>query len=350
MYNYIFGVIPPHFGDFIRQLILPCNHSYSLHLKNKKKILVMVCADYGNLGDIAIAYAQIGFLTKRFPDYSIIPVLISDTFRNIKCLKKIIGNDDIITIVGGGNNGSLYPGIEFSRIFTIKSFPENRIISFPQTLTINENSTGKKIRRKMKKVYSRHKNLILVARDAQTFNEYGTLFPNKRILCPDIALTICFKPTARRNNTILCCLRDDVERFISDDLRENLNRIIRRRFKNVANTDTTNDKIYTDIDVAFVDLKEKLTEFSAARAVLTDRLHGMIFCYITKTPCVILPCNNQKIKGCFDFIDKCNFIRYIESNDPNEIADAISGLPEPEYCVRQNLDKFYDELEAAIIG
>ena len=40
---------------------------------------------------------------------------------------------------------------------------------------------------------------------------------------------------------------------------------------------------------------DKFKDFQKSELVITDRLHGMIFCYITKTPCIVMPNNNHKI-------------------------------------------------------
>ena len=45
-------------------------------LRGKKKCLVFLAADYGNLGDVAITFAQERFLARHFPDYEIVDVPI----------------------------------------------------------------------------------------------------------------------------------------------------------------------------------------------------------------------------------------------------------------------------------
>lgn len=43
-------------------------------------------------------------------------------------------------------------------------------------------------------------------------------------------------------------------------------------------------------------LRKKLLEFSDSEAVITDRLHGMVFAAIMNTPCMVLTNCNYKIK------------------------------------------------------
>lgn len=95
---------------------------------------MFLAADYGNLGDVAITYAQEKYLSETFPGYKIVDVPISKTLNSIKAIQSIISKDDIITTVGGGNMCDLYFDIELLRQLVVKAFPNNKVISFPQTI------------------------------------------------------------------------------------------------------------------------------------------------------------------------------------------------------------------------
>jgi len=47
--------------------------------------------------------------------------------------------------------------------------------------------------------------------------------------------------------------------------------------------------------------------------VITDRLHGMIFAFITGTPAIVLPNNNGKIEHSYDWISECGYICFLRS-------------------------------------
>src|SRR5207248_63567 len=100
--------------------------SLPLVLSTGLKIFVVMAADYGNLGDIAITEAQISFLKDYFPHYEIVPLCVKDLYF-LACLKKVITPSDIITTIGGGNMGDVYEGLENQRRYIIKSFPNNKI-------------------------------------------------------------------------------------------------------------------------------------------------------------------------------------------------------------------------------
>ena len=55
-----------------------------------KKIFIFLGADYGNLGDVAITFAQTKYLIENYPDYTVVEVPISKTFAGIKAAKKVI--------------------------------------------------------------------------------------------------------------------------------------------------------------------------------------------------------------------------------------------------------------------
>ena len=105
------------------------NDIYKDYKKKDKKIVLALAADYGNLGDVAITYAQRKFLEKKFPNYEVIEIPISETYKNMKSLKRVIGKDDVITIIGGGNFGNLYQEIEDMRQAFIKTFKKNTVVS-----------------------------------------------------------------------------------------------------------------------------------------------------------------------------------------------------------------------------
>ena len=259
MYNYFLNTIPPHTDDYLKFLLFPSNRKYDLSLKNKKKVLVTICADYGNMGDIAIAFVQMEFLQKLFPDRLIIPSLISNIYADMKSLKEIINDDDIITIIGGGNNGSLYPGIEFSRMFVISQFKKNKIISFPQTLVLEDTVIGRKVQKKMQQIYSSHPNLTLAAREEFTYRQYQVLFPNIAVLAPDIVLSYRPQLPDYERDGLLLCLRSDAEKKSTAQFTEKLGKALSANYE-ISFIDTTNNKVYKEINEAFAG-RRKLMPF-----------------------------------------------------------------------------------------
>lgn len=296
--------------------------------KGKKKVIITLAADYGNLGDVAITYAQTKMLKEKYMGYEIIELPISQTVLYLKTLKRVCSNDDIITIVGGGNMGDLYKSIEFFRQLIIKIFPQNKIISFPQTIDFTTTSMGGKELKKAKKIYNNHKNLTLLAREKKSFDLMKKYFPNNNVLfTPDIVLTlnnITSPQKARKYITL--CLRNDKEKFLPSDIEHDIIEYFKDK-ESIQHYDTHINQAELTIDEREQELSKIWNVFFESKLVITDRLHGMIFCYITKTPCIVLPNNNAKIKGCYEWIQDSECILLLEKSNTRLFQSIISEWP-----------------------
>ena len=269
--------------------------------KKDKKIIIMLAADYGNLGDIAIAYAQNKFLKDNFPDRTIVVVPISQTYRKIKSLKKKMNKDDIVTITGGGNMSDMYEDIEEQRRFVIKKFPNNRIISFPQTINFSHTEVGENELTKTQSIYNAHGNLTIFARERKSYKAMKRLFHKCRVLlAPDIVLYLnkLDQQKQRDTNKLIICLRDD-EEVASSAARRAVSDII-KRYPHVLSLDTVINANKISLQKGRRELQRLWGQFASAGLVVTDRLHGMIFCAITNTPCIALNNSNRKVQGVFN--------------------------------------------------
>lgn len=294
-----------------------------------KRIFVFLAGFYQNLGDMAITYAQVQFLKSVFPDGEVIPVSSGLTYSSIKTIKGYIRPDDIITITGGGNMDDLYPSLEEARRFVIKSFPNNRIVSFPQTVHYSNTSRGKKELRKSRKIYEKHKKLIIYAREEDSLKRITDYFPNiKAGLCPDIVLFLNNEITSSERRGIMCCLRKDKEQLIGTDLREEIIKTVKYMFDDVIVTDTTDIPISSCKESEYENtLREFMEKLSSCQVVLTDRLHCMLFCVLTKTPCVVIDNNNQKISGVYKtWLKDCFFIKMIDDYSLSNITNEMLAL------------------------
>ncbi len=351
IYNYIWGIIPPHFNDWLRYKIVPNNNKYNKNLLKIKKVFVFICADYANMGDIAITFSQIKFFENNFPEYKVIPHLINDIYRDMKSLKGIVNKDDIITIIGGGNNGSLYPGIEFCRLFVIQNFTDNLIVSFPQSISLSASFTGRKILRKMKNVYGKQKHLVLCARETSTYKVYKEIFKNnKALLIPDIV----FYDTDNRGifelkkkDSILICRRNDAECKISNEFWKSVENTC-KQYQTVIYQDTVLNKSYTDFESQCKDLNHMMNCYRKIGMVITDRLHGMIFSYITGTPCIVFHSATDKICRSYDWIKECNFIFLLNHENIDEFASALDCVSHIKKIKYADLGGYFEMLSVCI--
>ncbi|QLE02799.1 polysaccharide pyruvyl transferase family protein [Galbibacter sp. BG1] len=292
----------------------------------KRRIFIFLAADYGNLGDVAITYAQHKFLKQTYPDCQVIEIPISKTLQGIVQVKKIISSKDIITTVGGGNMGDLYHQIEYFRQLVIENFPKNKIISFPQTIDFSTSKEGKIKLSTAIKVYSNHKDLSLIAREQKSYDFFKKHFNNNVILLPDMVTTLDRSLPRYERNGVLICLRNDKERKLSEAQNEALVTFIKDTFSRVEFYDT-------HVGGQKLSMKSKLTslfkiwdEFKQAELVITDRLHGMIFCHITNTPALVFLNNNHKIVQSFEWIKHNPRIKLVKEYRLEEIPSQINGL------------------------
>lgn len=317
-----------------------------------KKIIIALAANYGNLGDVAITYAQKWFLEKIFPEYNVIEFEISKTFNGMKSLKQYIHEDDIITIVGGGNLGDLYDDIEFARQFMIVNFPKNKIVIFPQTIAFSESLLGQLRLLWAKVLYNAHKDLTVFVREDFSYKEYHSVF--RRIeKAPDIVMSMDYEePDGLERDGVTVCFRDDKENGIAMHIKDLLISEIRKQYHvQIKDTHVGNKN---DLKELYTELHKLIGSFQRSRVVVTDRLHGMILSYITHTPCIALCGGNKKILGCYQWIAGANYVRLIEadicSDNLDEVLQEIKMLyymEEEKNCV--SLKHKFNKLLQAIV-
>ncbi len=316
---------------------------FTINSSKPKRVFFFLAADYGNLGDCAITYAQHKFLQDvLYPDFFVTQIPISKTLNGIECVRRMVNKDDIITTVGGGNMGDLYPMIELYRQLVIKTFKNNSIITFPQTADFE---SSKKLT-EATKVYSKHKSLTLLAREQKTFDFFKKHFKlNNSILVPDIVLTLDkTEPKIERKGAIVC-LRDDKEKKLNQDQENHLNEVINTNFKSVKIRDTHIGGENMSLSEREKALNSIWNDFKSAELVITDRLHGMIFCFITNTPALVFLNNNHKILSSFSWIKNAKHIKLIKDFSKEEIANSINDLKNMSgQIVKEDLTAFYKPL------
>jgi len=316
--------------------------------RDNKRIFVFLAADYGNLGDVAITYAQTLFLKKSFPDYIVKEIPISVSPKGLAFVNKIIHPSDIITTVGGGNMGDLYPQIEDYR--QISKFEKNLIISFPQTIDFSDSEKGQSELKKAVKIYSKHPNLILLAREQKSFDFFNTHFEkNKVLMVPDIVLTLDRILPLKDRKGVTICLRDDKEKKLSVNQEDKLLKIVKDEFGSFRKRDTHIGGFGLSLLSRVRSLFHIWDDFKSSELVITDRLHGMIFCHITGTPALVFLNNNHKIKSSFKWIEDTEHIHLVENFSEENIISLIRDLKNKETKTsKKDLSHFYKELKAII--
>lgn len=283
-------------------------------VRGKKYIFIFLAADYNNLGDIAITYAQESYIKSVLgTEYDVVKVYEAETYAIAREVKKLKKSDVIITLIGGGNNGSLYEFLEHPRRFLLLAFRKYKIISFPQTVYFENKFSRLPYKQIFKFVCNRCNNLTLIARDQLSYERYLEISKANVILTPDIVFSLEFQGqvnTCRSGTAFI--LRDDIEKAMDAVIQNQLVKFVKELGEQVYFWDTCNVVFNGDNDRALIfDYLERL---SHVRYAVTDRLHGMILCYISRTPCIVIDNNNNKISSVYKtWLLNQNFIKLLDN-------------------------------------
>lgn len=302
----------------------------------RSRAFLLDAASYNNLGDQAITYATSLFLRDVFGDDCYFEVSERDLLRNLKYLKKVIRDIDVLCLNGGGNMGNLYPRYESLRRKVIKEFPNNKIIIFPQTIDYESDSYGKRELERSRKVYKRHAHLIVCAREKKSFDLMQKLYSNV-VLVPDIVLYLKGRITwdkSENKDFVGVCLRDDRESVVSTEQKNIIFSSIKEAGFKAESLTTMSDscQMFMSSGDRFIALQSKLQEFSGYRCIITDRLHGMIFSILAGVPCIAIDNSNKKVSGVFETIralrydvEMVNDCRLIDGKIKELLSNQISS-------------------------
>lgn len=327
----------------------------NITLPKGKKIFFFLAADYGNLGDYAITVAQKEFLRNTFPSYHLVIVKLNETFKALYYSQIInINRDDIVTIVGGGNMGSLYYSIELCRQYVISKFTSQRIISFPQSICFLNDAKGKSALIKSCKFYYKHRaRLTLLFREELSYKRAQLIFSKNKIkLVPDIVFTLNKVRNTVRGHRVIFSFRDDKEGLISSNFVCEIKAYIRELGFEYTDRDTyIGNQLYND-DKLEHSFEQLLDDYRQAKLVITDRLHGMLFAYITGTPAIVFPNNNGKIESSYKWINDCEYIKYCSLPEKSKFIDLFNKLQQVSFDYNYFISKqnyFINLLKASVL-
>ncbi len=168
-------------------------------------------------------------------------------------------------------------------------------------------------------------------------------------LVPDMVLTLNYGKSPYPRQGCILCLRSDLEKTMQPEQAEHLRRIAHKHFGDLVE--------YTDMvvphKISISDrenaVNTKIEQFQKAQLVITDRLHAMIFCAISQTPCIVVHSKSHKVWGTYEWIRHLPYIRLAE-----EITDADALIPEVLAigdCVydNSNLLPYYEKIKEVLL-
>ena len=233
--------------------------------------------------------------------------------------------DGTILMQGGGNFGDRYPVHHEFRLRLLQDFPKNKVVLFPQQVTFLDND----YLQRTADFLAQHPDVTLFARGVVAQHMFSTYFgKTARVeLAPDMAFMLGTQPRPREPAyDIVWIARTDQER--ANDLTEvaarlssqgaekyvlprfpdgvEINFVVKQRPPTIFLTDWyslffENEEArlaYQRLDFdarAEATVARALYILSLGRMVITDRLHGHIFCLLLGIPHVLL--NNDSGKN-----------------------------------------------------
>jgi pyruvyl transferase EpsI len=313
-------------------------------LKAGKKIIIFGTPEHDNLGDHAIVLAITDYLKEHFKDYQFVEITLKKMSKCKHSLIKYIRKDDIFIATGGGNMGNIYKMEEQQRRWIKKNFPNNIFVIMPQTIYYSDNEKGLKELNKTKSILDSSTSII-VARESASYQIARRNFEKSKILLvPDMVFSyINYRQFSKKTcKKIGICMRDDREKSTEVISKE----IIKKdciKYDDIEEFSTCRS-YNVNIEARENEINEILQQISGFRIIITDRLHAMIFAYITRTPCIVFNGFNHKILSSYEWIKDCGYIFMAHSRkEMNSILNKVLLEGEVFYNIK-NFKTYYDTL------
>lgn len=321
-----------------------------LKTKKESRLFLFQTPAHTNIGDHAIAEAEIVFIKRNFPNRVLIEINQVYHFKLIDFIKSNISCTDILLLHGGGNLGNQYLHEERIRRSVIENFSLNKIIIFPQTIYYTSDEIGQKELSTTQQLFKKHKKLTLIAREDVSNELMTSYFPfQKVLLMPDIVFSLNrLKPELPRKGALMV-LRNDEEKILNSEQHNKLDNLAKRYFETVTYSDMHYHKWVRTARGRAKLLQEKFNQFKSAEIVITDRLHGMVFAAITGTPCIAFSNYNQKVSGTYKWIENLNYIKFLRNIDNVEQEiNELNNLVEKDVYDESIYKSLYSQIITAI--
>lgn len=309
-----------------KQLLKKYKPIFKEHKRNPNMVFLVYTPTHENLGDHAIALAEMTLLEDMDIPYTEI------TTPEIHKLKEfgLLGlfNNTKILINGGGNLGTLWFDVEEDFRSIMIAAPKADILIFPSTIYYEDTFWGRKEFENSKKIYNNHKSLTLYARENLSYEIMREAYNNVKLV-PDMVFSLnkCGKKVFREGAVL--CIRSDLERTLTEEEEFHIVNQAQQLFGDkIIKTDMC---IGHDIAVENrnYELNIKFAQFREAKLVITDRLHCMIFCVITGTPCIVINSKSPKVKGCYEWVKDFEYIKF--ADNLSDITKLYNSIPKKEF-------------------
>lgn len=289
--------------------------------RNPKSVYWVYTPEHGNLGDHAIAQAE----KMLFEKCGIETIELTGEDLKYRLNHGLLQymNGKCIFVHGGGFLGSIWPESESLLRSIIKLNPRSRILVFPNTVYYDPDDTGKKDMEESVRIYGNHPRLTIYCRESISYSLAKKLYKDVKLI-PDMAMMMDYSDDPLPRKGCVLSLRSDIEKTRSDQDDNAILSAVSAIFGPDISYHDMNVGHSIPIENRDAELKKQYDIFKSAELVITDRLHGMIFCAITGTPCIVINSKSPKVKGCYEWLKSLNYIRFCD--DTAAIGDVYASM------------------------
>lgn len=319
-----------------------------------QKIFYFGIPEHSNLGDLAQYYCIKRYFKKYYSDYAVTEIFtrnyLDNSFGLRDYLKSAIKPNDLIFFQSGYCTQDLGGREDFMHQAVIQDFPENPMIMLPQTIYFRDENRKKLASH----IYDAHKKLFFMARDQISYEMAKNMFPHIYVESyPDIVTTLIgqYEYSFERNG-VLFCIRNDSEKFYSD---EEIDSLI-KHFDGVAECSRLDTTIREEPEVIRNKLQKYIEgyfeKFAHYKLVITDRYHGTIFSLISNTPVIVIQTKDHKVKTGVDWFKKPYGRQAFLANTLDEaknladkILDGYEYKKNSDFFEKEYYEKLRDKIE-----
>lgn len=303
---------------------------YSSVTKENKIIFYFGIPEHNNLGDMAQTYCTRKWIRENYPDYKVVEVRTRASFDNkfLAFLKRVLSKQDILLFQSGYCSRHKNPD-HIMHLNIMKRFPHQKAVILPQTVNIN----SQKDIANTKDVFAKCDNLLFVTRDKISFTKAMEFVSEHNLeLYPDIVTSLIGRiQVSEHRSGVLLCVRNDGEKYYSDEEILKMKHDLEKKTSRVDITDTnSNMDVWSTYENLEGVITNKISAFGRYKVIITDRYHGTIFSLIANTPVIVIKTNDHKVTSGVDWFDG------VYSNPAVQLA---STLEEAYECAVNILDK-----------
>lgn len=323
---------------------------------NKKDYTLLIGTPlHTNLGDHLIALAEMKILRECLDKSEMIeiPTEMYQVYK--ERLKNAISKKSLICVTGGGWMGNLWPNEEMIIQDIVSNFKENKIIIMPQTIYYDSTKENySEILKSAQSVYASCKDLTLFVREKQSLKFVSEFYKVKCFLIADIAMSYIEECVDKREDKdkkrlVLLCLREDREKEVKNQEIGKIQSYLKKQGYQIKKTSTMSS-VRVPIFLRNYMVSQKLKEFSKAGIVVSDRLHGMIFAYLVKTPCIVMNNKTNKVFGVYDaWLKKSKRVLYLSNSfEESQLSDFISKFKDEDSELEKEIMRSFYSLKESI--